>query len=142
MFHPNPEFLFAAAAGPLFDIGSVLPPHSWCTSLGPFASVSAVVGRGNRETRTIQVGDRAGTEFPVTAYTHVRMVANFAGGAVSQSMFSFDSPLSRIMFRGHRHGRHLVHPRPEHADGTCTDHAPGDHGHHARRARVDLRTGC
>jgi len=90
---------------------------------GPFASVAAV-GSRSRETRTIQVGDRAGTEFPVTAYTHVRMVANFAGGAVSQSVFSFDSPLSRIMFRGHRHGRHLVHPRPEHADGTCTDHAP------------------
>ena len=140
MFHPNPEFLFAAAAGPLFDIG----PY-YLTALvhlfGPFASVAAVWSR-NRETRTIQVGDRAGTEFPVTAYTHVRMVANFAGGAVSQSVFSFDLPLSRIMFRGHRHGRHLVHPRPEHADGTCTDHAPGDHGHHARRARVDVPTGC
>lgn len=34
----------------------------------------------------------------MTAYTHVGMVANFAGGAVSQSVFSFDSPLSRIMF--------------------------------------------
>jgi predicted dehydrogenase len=34
----------------------------------------------------------------VTAFTHVGMVANFAGGAVSQSVFSFDSPLHKIMF--------------------------------------------
>jgi predicted dehydrogenase len=96
MFHPNPEFLFATGAGPLFDIG----PY-YLTALvhlfGPFASVAAVGSRG-RATRTIEVGERAGTEFPVTAYTHVGMVATFAGGAVSQSVFSFDSPLSRIMF--------------------------------------------
>lgn len=41
MFHPNPEFLFATGAGPLFDIG----PY-YLTALvhllGPFASVAAV----------------------------------------------------------------------------------------------------
>jgi predicted dehydrogenase len=96
MFHPNPEFLFAAGAGPLFDIG----PY-YLTALvhlfGPVASVAAV-GSRSLATRTIETGDRAGTEFPVTAYTHVGMVANFAGGAISQSVFSFESPLSRIMF--------------------------------------------
>jgi predicted dehydrogenase len=96
MFHPNPEFLFAAGAGPLFDIG----PY-YLTVLvhlfGPVASVAAV-GSRSLATRTIETGDRAGTEFPVTAYTHVGMVANFARGAISQSVFSFESPLSRIMF--------------------------------------------
>lgn len=96
MFHPNPEFLFAAGAGPLYDIG----PY-YLTALvhlfGPVASVAAV-GSKSTPTRTIAVGDRAGTVFPVTAYTHVGMVANFAGGAISQSVFSFESPLSRIQF--------------------------------------------
>ena len=96
MFHLNPEFLFATGAGPLFDIG----PY-YLTALvhllGPFASVAAV-GSRSRATRTIQVGERAGTEFPVTAYTHVGAIANFASGAVAQSVFSFDSPLSTILF--------------------------------------------
>jgi predicted dehydrogenase len=96
LFHPNPEFLFAEGAGPLFDIG----PY-YLTALvhlmGPVASVAAVGSRSS-STRTIATGDRAGTEFPVTAFTHVGMVANFAGGAVSQSVFSFDSPLHKIMF--------------------------------------------
>ena len=94
LFHPNPEFLFAEGAGPLFDVG----PY-YLTALvhvfGPFASVAAVGVRG-RATRTIQVGDRAGTEFPVIAPTHVSAIATFAGGGVAQSVLSFDSPLARI----------------------------------------------
>lgn len=93
LFHPNPEFLFAEGAGPLFDVG----PY-YLTALvhvfGPFASVAAVGVRG-RETRTIQVGDRAGTEFPVVAPTHVSAIATFAGGGIAQSLLSFDSPLAR-----------------------------------------------
>jgi predicted dehydrogenase len=62
MFHPNPEFLFAAAAGPLFAIGP-----NYLTALvhlfGPFASVAAV-GSRSRDTRTIQVGDRAAPSSP------------------------------------------------------------------------------
>jgi predicted dehydrogenase len=94
LFHPDPEFLFAAGAGPLFDIG----PY-YLTALahifGPFASVAAV-GSRSRATRRIQVGDRAGTEFAVVAPTHVAAIARFAGGAVSQSVLSFDSPLARM----------------------------------------------
>jgi predicted dehydrogenase len=94
VFHPDPEFLFARGAGPLFDMG----PYYLTTLVhifGPVAWVAAVASK-SRATRTIQVGDRAGTEFPVGVPTHVAAVAQFAGGGVSQSTFSFDSPLTRI----------------------------------------------
>ncbi len=94
LFHPNPEFLFARGAGPVFDVG----PY-FVTALvhlfGPVARVSAVGSRG-RATRSIQVGNRAGTEFPVDVPTHVNAIAEFVGGGVSQSVFSFDSPLPRM----------------------------------------------
>ena len=93
-FHPNPEFLFAEGAGPLFDIG----PYYLTTLVhvfGPVASVAAVGSKG-RATRTVQVGDRAGTSFPVDVPTHVGAIARFAGGGVSQSVFSFESPLVRM----------------------------------------------
>ncbi|WP_062009347.1 Gfo/Idh/MocA family protein [Streptomyces hygroscopicus] len=92
-FHPNPEFLFARGAGPLYDMG----PY-YVTALvslfGPVARVSAV-GSTGRTTRTVRTGDRTGTEFPVSVPTHVAALARFDGGAVSQSVFSFDSPLTR-----------------------------------------------
>jgi len=94
IFHPNPEFLFAKGAGPLFDIG----PY-YLTALvhvfGPLARVAAV-GSRSRPTRTVQVGDRKGTTFPVEVPTHVSTIAQFASGGVSQSVFSFESPLARM----------------------------------------------
>jgi predicted dehydrogenase len=91
IFHPNPEFLFAKGAGPLFDIG----PYYITTLVhifGPVATVAAVGSRG-RATRTVQVGERLGTEFAVEVPTHVSCIAQFEGGGVSQSVFSFQSPL-------------------------------------------------
>jgi predicted dehydrogenase len=94
IFHPNPEFLFAKGAGPLFDIG----PY-YLTALvhifGPVTKVAAM-GSRSRPTRTVQVGDREGTTFPVEVPTHVSAIAQFASGAVSQSVFSFQSPLARM----------------------------------------------
>jgi predicted dehydrogenase len=94
LFHPNPEFLFAAGAGPLFDVG----PY-YLTALahvfGAFGTVAAV-GSRSRLTRTIKVGDRAGTEFPVVAPSHVSAIATFTGGGVAQNLLSFDSPLARM----------------------------------------------
>ena len=92
-FHPNPEFLFAIGAGPVFDMG----PYYVTTLVhlfGPVASVAAVGSQG-LATRTVKVGDRAGTEFPVQVPTHVSAIAAFEGGGVSQSLFSFQSPLTR-----------------------------------------------
>jgi predicted dehydrogenase len=93
MFHPNPEFLFAKGAGPLFDMG----PYYLTTLVhvfGSFATVAAVGSQG-RATRTVLVGDRLGTEFPVDVPTHVSAIAQFEGGGVSHSVFSFDSPYRR-----------------------------------------------
>jgi predicted dehydrogenase len=94
IFHPNPEFLFSRGAGPLFDMG----PYYLTTLVhifGPFTMVAAVGSKG-RATRTVQVGDRRGTAFTVDVPTHVSVIAQFATGGVSQSVFSFDSPLARV----------------------------------------------
>jgi predicted dehydrogenase len=91
IFHPNPDFFYAKGAGPLFDMG----PYYLTTLVhifGPFATVAAM-GSKAHATRTVQVGDRVGTEFPVDVPTHVSAIAQFAGGGVSQSVFSFQSPL-------------------------------------------------
>ncbi|GAA4478396.1 Gfo/Idh/MocA family oxidoreductase [Microbacterium panaciterrae] len=93
IFHPNPEFLFARGAGPLIDMGPYYI-SALVSVFGPVARVAAVGGRG-RETRTVQVGERAGTEFPVEVPTLVQAIAQFEQGATSQSVFSFDSPLAR-----------------------------------------------
>ncbi len=93
IFHPNPEFLFARGAGPVFDMG----PYYLSTLInvfGPIARVAAV-GARSRDTRVIRVGERAGMEFPVEVPTLVHMIAQFEKGGVSQSVFSFDSPLAR-----------------------------------------------
>src|SRR5207249_7954088 len=94
IFHPNPEFHFAKGAVPLFDIG----PYYITTLVhvfGPVAMVAAV-GSKARATRTVQVGDRQGMEFPVEVPTYVSAIAQFEGGGVSQSLFSFQSPLARM----------------------------------------------
>ncbi|MET0975247.1 MAG: Gfo/Idh/MocA family oxidoreductase [Leifsonia sp.] len=93
-FHPNPEFLFAAGGGPLFDMG----PYYVTTLVHLFGAVASVaaVGSKSRATRTVQVGDRAGTEFAVEVPTHVSAIAAFEGGGVSQSLFSFQSPHTRM----------------------------------------------
>jgi predicted dehydrogenase len=94
IFHPSPEFLFAKGAGPLFDIG----PYYLTTLIHIFGSVQSVaaVGTKSRTTRTIQTGDRTGTVFDVEVPTHVSALAKYVDGGVSQSVFSFDSPLTRM----------------------------------------------
>ena len=94
IFHPNPEFLFSPGAGPLFDIG----PYYLTALVQLFGSVRSVaaVGSKSRATRTVQAGDRAGTVFDVQVPTHVSAIASFVDGGVSQSVFSFDSPLTRM----------------------------------------------
>ena len=77
-WHPDPEFLFAPGAGPLFDLGpyylSVL-----AMLFGPARRVAAV-GRRPRESRVIGSGPRAGTEFAVAVPTYVAALAEYAGG--------------------------------------------------------------
>jgi predicted dehydrogenase len=94
VFHPSPEFLFAKGAGPLFDMG----PYYLTTLIHVFGSVESVaaVGSTGKASRTIQAGDRAGTVFEVEVPTHVSAIAKYVDGGVSQSVFSFDSPLTRM----------------------------------------------
>lgn len=96
LFHPAPEFLFAPGGGPLYDMG----PY-YLTALasifGPVDRVQAV-GQKARDVRKIQIGDRAGTEFPVDVFTNISALIEFESGAASQSAFSFDSPIFRSGF--------------------------------------------
>ncbi|WP_406150609.1 Gfo/Idh/MocA family protein [Streptomyces sp. NBC_01012] len=93
-WHPGPEFFFAKGAGPLFDMG----PYYITTLLNLFGPAErvAAVGSTARAVRTIRTGDRAGTSFDVAVPTHVSALVRFAAGGVSQSVFSFDSPLTRV----------------------------------------------
>lgn len=95
-WHHSPEFLFAAGAGPLFDLG----PYYLSTLgvlFGPATQVAAV-SRQARPTRVIGSGPRAGTEFGVQVHTHVAALAEYAAGQVASMLFSWDSPLPRHGF--------------------------------------------
>jgi predicted dehydrogenase len=95
-WHPDPEFLFGAGAGPLFDLGpyylSVL-----AMLFGPANQVAAI-SRQARGTRVIGSGPRAGTEFAVEVPTYVSVLTEYASGQAAQLLFSWDSPLSRQGF--------------------------------------------
>ncbi|MFC7374449.1 MULTISPECIES: Gfo/Idh/MocA family protein [unclassified Brachybacterium] len=92
-WHPNPDFLFQAGAGPLYDMG----PYYLTTlvlAYGPVVSVSAV-GSRSRDTRTIGSGPRAGESFAVEVPTRVQGLLRFADGASAAVEFSFDDALDR-----------------------------------------------
>jgi predicted dehydrogenase len=95
-WHPDPEFLFAKGAGPLFDLGpyylSVL-----ATLFGPTTRVAAISRRA-RDTRVIGSGPRKGAEFNVEVPTFISAVAEYAGGQAASLLFSWDSPLHRMGF--------------------------------------------
>jgi len=96
LFHPNPAFLFAQGAGPLFDMG----PYYFTTLvqiLGPVAAVAAL-GLKATDSRIVQVGPNAGTSFDVEVPSTINVLAQFERGAQSQSLLSFDSPLARQGF--------------------------------------------
>lgn len=95
-WHPNPDFLYAKGAGPLFDMG----PYYLTTlvqNLGPVKRVAATASQ-SRATRVIGSGPRAGEEFPVEVPTHISALLEFESGASAQSVFSFQSHLSRTGF--------------------------------------------
>jgi predicted dehydrogenase len=95
-WHPDPEFLFAAGAGPLFDLGPYYL-STLATLFGPASRVAALARQASG-TRTIGSGPRAGTEFSVEVPTYVAALVEYAGGPAAQLLFSWDSPLSRHGF--------------------------------------------
>ena len=92
-FHPDPEFLFAKGAGPLFDIGPYYLT-ALVQLLGPIAEVVAV-GTRAQESRTIHTGPRAGVSFPVEVPTHLAVVSRFESGQTAASQMSVDTALFR-----------------------------------------------
>ncbi|ABS04015.1 Gfo/Idh/MocA family protein [Kineococcus radiotolerans] len=93
-WHPNPDFLYAAGAGPLLDMG----PYYLTTlvhTFGPVAAVSAVSSRSH-EQRTIASGPRQGERFSVQVPTHHAALIRFESGQSAQSTFSFQSALMRL----------------------------------------------
>ena len=95
-WHPNPDFLFATGAGPLFDMG----PYYVTTlvhALGAATRVQAVSSK-SLERRTIASGDRAGETFPVEVPTHHAALIEFASGQSAQSTFSFQHAMPRQGF--------------------------------------------
>lgn len=95
-WHPNPDFLYAHGAGPLFDMG----PYYVSTLVHAFGSAERVsaVSSTSRETRTIGSGKRQGEEFPVEVPTHHAALISFADGQSAQSTFSFQNALPRWGF--------------------------------------------
>jgi predicted dehydrogenase len=124
-WHPDPDFLFAPGAGPLFDLGpyylSVL-----ATLFGPAQRVAAV-GRRAVDSRVIGTGPRAGTAFDVAVPTYVAALAEYVGGQAASLLFSWDSPLSRAGFveiTGTE--ATLAVPDPNRFDGDIRVHRAGD----------------
>jgi predicted dehydrogenase len=95
-WHPNPDFLFAHGAGPLFDMG----PYYVTTLVHAFGSASRIQAVSSRSvaTRTIATGPRAGETFPVEVPTHHAALIEFDGGQSAQSTFSFQHALPRTGF--------------------------------------------
>ncbi|UCR89857.1 Gfo/Idh/MocA family protein [Mycetocola spongiae] len=114
-WHPNPDFLFQPGAGPLFDVG----PYYFTTLvqlLGPVTRVHTTSSRA-RDTRVIGSGPRAGETFPVTVPTHISVSLEFAGGAIAQTILSFDSALKRLLFEVAGVEGTLILPDPNHFFG-------------------------
>ena len=124
-WHPNPDFLYAAGAGPLFDMG----PYYLTTlvqNLGPVTRVAATAST-SRASRVIGSGPRAGETFAVGVPTHISALLEFEGGASAQAVFSFQSHLKRAGFVeiAGTEGT-LVFPDPNMFDGELVLWGDGD----------------
>lgn len=126
-WHPNPAFLFQEGAGPLFDIG----PYYLTTLVQAFGSIARVAAAGStaHAQRTIGSGPKAGEAFDVTVPSHVGALLQFAAGGSGQSIWSFDSALSRHGFVeiSGSEGT-LVLPDPNQFDGDVLIHRRGGDG--------------
>jgi len=123
-WHPNPAFLYAAGAGPLFDLG----PYYFTAIVQVFGSVSSVAALGSkaRERRVIGSGPKAGEEFDVTVPSHVSALAQFESGQSAQAMFSFDSALPRTLLEVNGTEATMLFPDPNFFDGTIAIRRLGD----------------
>ncbi|MDP3209469.1 MAG: Gfo/Idh/MocA family oxidoreductase, partial [Rhodoglobus sp.] len=92
-WHPNPDFLYAKGAGPLFDMGPYYLT-ALVQNLGPVRRVAALSSTSHT-TRTIGSGPRAGEDFAVEVPTHFGALLEFESSASAQCIFSFQSGVRR-----------------------------------------------
>lgn len=114
-WHPNPAFLFAEGAGPLFDIG----PY-YLTALAQFFGAVrsvAAVGSKSREQRTIGSGPKAGQEFEVTVPSQYAALVRYASGQSATMIYSFDSAMQRTLLEITGTEGTLLVPDPNQFDG-------------------------
>ncbi len=124
-WHPNPDFLYARGAGPLFDMGPYYLT-ALVQNLGPVARVAAQSST-SRHSRVIGSGPRAGEEFPVEVPTHFGALLEFESSASAQCIFSFQSSLRRsglLEISGERGTVAL--PDPNEFGGDLTLYVEGD----------------
>lgn len=114
-WHPDPAFLFQEGAGPLFDIG----PYYFTALTQLFGAVEKVSANGSksRAQRVIGSGPKAGETFDVTVPTHLSANLRFASGQSSQTILSFDSSVSRILFEVNGTEGTIAVPDPNMFDG-------------------------
>ncbi|HKT57264.1 MAG TPA: Gfo/Idh/MocA family oxidoreductase [Microbacterium sp.] len=134
-WHPDPDFLFATGAGPLFDMG----PYYATTLVHVFGSATRVqaVSSKSRDIRTIGSGPRAGQTFPVEVPTHHAALIEFEGGTSAQSVFSFQHAFARagvVEINGTEGTISL--PDPNNFDGDSLLHL------HGEKARTITATGA
>ncbi|HEV2345884.1 MAG TPA: Gfo/Idh/MocA family oxidoreductase [Actinocrinis sp.] len=123
-WHPNPEFLFQAGAGPLFDIGPYYLT-ALVTLLGPVARVAAAA-RQARARRVIGSGPKAGTVFDVEVPTHITALIELETGPSTVSTFSFDSTAPRRTIEITGTEGTLCLPDPNTFDGPLRMRGPKD----------------
>lgn len=123
-WHPNPAFLFATGAGPLFDLGPYYLT-ALVQLLGPIARVTAHGGRSRLE-RRVHTGPKAGETFPVEVPTDVQALLEFRAGASALAVFSFDSPLPRTLLEVTGPTGSLEVPDPNRFTGDLRVHRPGE----------------
>lgn len=93
-WHPNPEFLFKAGAGPLLDIGPYYLTFA-VLALGPVRRVAGSIGVRPRTTREVGQGELAGTRFSVEVPTTVVALLEHESGAFTDITLSFDAQIRR-----------------------------------------------
>ena len=123
-WHPDPEFLFAPGAGPLFDLApyylSVL-----AMLFGP-ARGSPPSGAGRASRASSAPGPRAGAEFDVEVPTYVARARRVRRRPGRRLLFSWDSPLHAVGLRGDHAAPRRPSPFPTRtaSTATCASAAP------------------
>jgi predicted dehydrogenase len=126
-WHPDPAFLFAKGAGPLFDMG----PYYITTLVQIFGEVARVRATSSkpRENRVVGSGPKKGTSFPVEEPTQISALIEFVSGASAVSIFSFDAAhevTGFVEISGSKGA--ITLPDPNNFDGESILHRPDQEG--------------